>query len=148
MTNTDFNTEKLQHEAVLQALSNMDTDALNKLLSDKYTYNDLSKEFFLKQLDRVFVRLKEMGSQQLHKFPGLCAGCEAGAKVILLVSKETKRFLALVIEKNSRNEVYDIFSCNLFTVKHFPGYKEYTHIGFDTISNYFFDDPVKREMPE
>jgi len=126
------------HEIVIGHIANLNVHGLNETLSDKHDYNELPKSKFLNLLSGVFNQLKSNGSVRLDVVTSICAGCQAGARVKLFICEKTKSFLAFAIDVNDQSEVTDIFSCNKFTIKHFPNYQDYVHISFDTDNNSFF----------
>ncbi len=146
MSNTLILYPKTNRDIIIDHIANLNIQGLHETLSDEYTYCDISKKDFLKQLEYVFNNLKDEGTQRLTKRESICAGCNAGARVLLFVSEETRKFLAFAIDVNEE-EVIDIFSCNRFIINNFPEYLNYLHISFDFDENYFFDVFPALEMP-
>ena len=147
MSNTLTLFPKTNRDTIIEDLINLNIHGLQESLSDKYSYCDISKKDFLKQLGYVFNKLKDEGTQRLAIRQSICAGCNAGARVLLLISEETKKFFAFAIDVNEDQEVIDIFSCNKFIINHFPEYLNYVHISFDFDENYFFDVFPALKMP-
>jgi len=147
MSNTLMLSPKTNRDIIIEHLTNLNIQGLQESLSDKYSYCDISKKEFLSRLEYVFDKLKEEGTVRLTIRQSICAGCNSGARVLLLVSEETRKFLAFAIDINNEEEVIDLFSCNRFIINHFPDYLNYVHISFDFDNNYFFDVFPALEMP-
>lgn len=135
-------------EQVVSFISELNIESLSLVLNEKNLYNELPKMVFISILGNLFDNLKEKGITTLLVKESICAGCQAGARVKLFISKETKRFLAFAIDVNDTGEVIDIFSCNMYTIKHFPDYQDYMHISFDTDDNSFFETPPLKYLPK
>ena len=135
-------------EQVVFFISELNIEGLKTALNDNNLYNELPKEKFIKILGDVFQVMKEKGATKLKVKQSICAGCQAGARVKLFISEELKIFLAFAIDINETGEVSDIFSCNMYTIKYFPNYRDYIHLSFDTDENYFFEIPPLENLPK
>jgi hypothetical protein len=142
------NPEYSNLETVIMHISSLNIQGLNQSLNDKYEYNDLPKKEYIRLLGGVFEKLKAAGTKNLVIRDSFCAGCQAGARVKIFISEETKRFFAFAIDTNDQKEVIDIFNCNKFTIKHFPTYHDYTIISFDTDENLYFEVKPFWDFPE
>jgi len=119
----------------------MDIDMLELLLDDNKTYQEATKETFLKQLNKdVFEEFKENGDTQLEIHYGTCGNekCNKGCKGVRFVSPITKNHSAFIFE-GDEDEVKDIYYCSNFNCS-YPHYELFysfpIYIGKDQEANF------------
>jgi len=103
-------------ESVIECFVKLDIERLNGILKEEYSYQDTTKEIFLKEIEQIFNANKNSGDTELLIFKGQCQGEECincskgGYRFIGNVSKNY--FDLLFIEEN--NDITDIFDCSSF----------------------------------
>ena len=103
-------------DTIIHYFSKMDIDMLELLLEDNKTYQEASKETFLKKLNsKVFNEFKENGDIQLEIHNGFCnnENCNKGCKGVLFLSPITKNHSAFIFE-GDETQVKDIYYCSDF----------------------------------
>ena len=106
----------MTNKHLIQAsISQMDTEKLKQLLSDKYLYSEWDKENFVATLEvAAFSAFRENGDTFLNPYKGSCKCCEEkGYKGIAFIGNKSKDVLNIVFEENEL-DVTDIFSCGSF----------------------------------
>lgn len=101
---------------IIESISKMDTQALNNLLKDEFTYSDVSKVDFLNILNTYFNQFKKDGNSYLEVHKGSCMSnyCDAKDDMALsFVCNKTRDALNLIF-KESNHEFFDIFECHNF----------------------------------
>ena len=103
-------------EAIIHYFSKMDIDMLGLLLDDNNTYQEATKETFLKKLnDDVFSEFKENGDTELIAIKGECNAdnCNKGCKGFLFLGKATNNYTAFIFEEINK-DIKDIYCCSSF----------------------------------
>ena len=93
----------------------MNIDMLDLVLDDSKTYQDVSKDLFLKNLDKLFTRFKEKKDSYLLAFPGICSAeiCNKGCTGFGFVGNHSKSHTAFIFD-GDETQVNDIYICNSF----------------------------------
>jgi len=94
----------------------MDIASLRLHLKDEFTYQDTTKEIFLKEIEAIFEANKNSGDTELLIYKGACAGkrCEnCGMKGYRFVGNHSKNYIDLLFEIVG-DDIKDIFSCSYF----------------------------------
>ena len=100
---------------LLKYFCEMNVDMLELVLDDSKTYQDVSKDLFLKNLDKLFTRFKEKKDSYLLAFPGVCSAkiCNKGCTGFGFVGNHSKCHTAFIFE-GDETQVNDIYICNSF----------------------------------
>jgi len=94
----------------------MDTEMLELVLKEEYTYQDVEKSLFLRNLEWVFGQFRNRGDGELLPFRGKCSSNVCGNFCMPGFSFTGNRsgcFMNLLIERES-DTVKDICQCNRF----------------------------------
>ena len=112
----------------------MDIGKLRLYLKDEYTYNNLTKEIFLNEIEGVFEAYKNSGDTELHIFNGACASktCDnCGLKGYRFVGNNSKNYMDLLFVMEG-DDIIDIFDCVQFKSEvEIEGLKTKTDIFYD-----------------
>jgi hypothetical protein len=102
-------------QKIITAIKNFDTALLTHLLDDDKSYMDVTKERFIKKLERQFNTARGSGCQFFDDvFFGICESCNKGCEGITFLS-ESGYYLDLYIECEDGENVHDIYVCNKLT---------------------------------
>ena len=106
---------RTQADAVLYFIQAMDAEMVDTLLDPARTYQDFSKDVFIKKLSDTFGRFKGHGDSYLDRYPGFCNGatCERGCTGFRLVGNVSCNYLDVII-KVKDGVVEDIYDCARF----------------------------------
>lgn len=121
---------------VIKAISHMKTNNLKVLLKDKYIYNEITKELFIKKLNQIFKELKNAGDTELFYYQGICSkkniSCNhCGKKGFRFVVNQSNNYLDLIFEID-KNDIKNINICYSFeTDIKFEGLKEFVDISIN-----------------
>jgi hypothetical protein len=127
----------------------MDIVNLRLHLKDEYTYEDTTKEIFLKQIEAIFEAHKNSGDTELLIYKGSCAGkrCEnCGKKGFRFVGNHSKNYMDLLLEIEG-DDIKDIYYCSYFKpdveidgigTKAFIYFNEDDRISFKRTPDYWF----------
>ena len=98
---------------ILNAIKKMDINLLNLVLDNKYSYLDVPKELFIKELSSKFERLKKQGITEFSNVSkGTCQECYEGCVGYTFLTKKND-YLDLLIEEKD-NGIIDITQCTTF----------------------------------
>lgn len=103
-------------QTILNAFSSIDIEKLHLHLKDGYTYQETTKEIFLKKLESIFEAHRNSGDTELLLYPGVCAGktCDnCGKKGYRFVGNHSKNYTDFIFEVNG-DDITDIYSCAEF----------------------------------
>ena len=100
---------------ILKYFCEMNVDMLELVLDDSKTYQNVSKDLFLKNLDKLFTRFKERKDTSLVPFPGVCSAeiCNKGCTGFGFVGNHSKCHTAFIFD-GDETQVNDIYICNSF----------------------------------
>ena len=100
---------------ILKYFCEMNVDMLELVLDDSKTYQNVSKDLFLKNLDKLFTRFKERKDTSLVTFPGICSAdiCNKGCTGFGFVGNHSKCHTAFIFD-GDQMQVNDIYICNSF----------------------------------
>jgi hypothetical protein len=96
----------------------LDIDNLSLYLNDEYSYQDTTKEIFLKEIESIFEAHKNSGDTELIIYEGKCAGkmCEnCGKKGYRFVANHSKNYFDLIFETEG-DDIKDIYHCEQFKI--------------------------------
>ncbi|OYX83789.1 MAG: hypothetical protein B7Y83_10325 [Flavobacteriales bacterium 32-34-25] len=102
--------------SLVNAISEMDSKALELILEDDVSYQDTSKTIFLQKLDEVFNEFKKE-DKKLIAYKGKCNSNKCSNKNkngISFVGNISGRYINFIIEENENGSVKDIYSCSDF----------------------------------
>jgi len=103
-------------EGIIKCFTSMDIEKLRLHLKDEYSYEETTKEVFLREIEKIFRRFKNAGDTELIIYKGKCGGktCpNCGKKGYRFVGNHTKNYLDLLFETEG-DDITDINSCALF----------------------------------
>ena len=98
---------------IISALEKMDTEMLDRLLTDNSTYQKMSKKVFLEKLKALFLKLKEKGNSFLTIRNGFCLGCYPGCEGKMFIGNKSKDYFSIVFETTG-NKLNDLCECTMF----------------------------------
>lgn len=99
--------------SLVNAISEMNSKALELILEDDVSYQDTSKMIFLQKLDEVFNEFKTKDNE-LIAYQGKCNSDECTNKNksgVAFVGNKSGRYINFIIEKNEDGSVKDIYDC-------------------------------------
>ena len=100
--------------SILKYMSEMDIEMLSLILDENKTYQDATKDVFLKKLNGAFETFKNEKDQKLNYYPGVCNSNECnntGCKGYTFVGDTSGASLDLIFDEKN-GEVNDIYYCN------------------------------------
>ena len=103
-------------ETILHAFSSMDIEFLRLQLKEIYSYQDATKEVFLRELEKVFVNFQNAGDTSIVIYEGQCNGKTCpnfGKRGYRFVGNNSLRYLDLIFETKG-DDIIDIYSCAKF----------------------------------
>lgn len=103
-------------QTILLAFSQMNVDKLRLHLKDEYSYEDTTKEIFLREIEKILRRHKNACDTELIIYQGKCVGknCpNCGKKGYRFVGNHSKNYLDLIFETESE-QITDIYWCGIF----------------------------------
>lgn len=106
-------------ETLIEAISQMDSDALELILEDNVSYQDTTKTIFLKKLKEVFVNFQKTDDKLIPN-KGKCNSEECPNKNkngVAFIGNKSGSYLNLIIEQDDKNAVTDIYHCYDFCIK-------------------------------
>jgi hypothetical protein len=101
---------------LVNAISEMNLQALQIILEDKVSYQDTTKTIFLEKLDEVFKEFKKEDNK-LIAYHGKCNSNECSNKNkngFSFVGSISGRYINFIIEENEDGSVKDIYTCSVF----------------------------------
>jgi hypothetical protein len=102
--------------SLINAISEMNSKALELILEDNVSYHDTTKSIFLEKLDQVFKEFKKE-DDKLIAYKGKCNSNECSNKNkngISFVGNISGRYINFIIEQNEDSTVKDIYTCSDF----------------------------------
>jgi hypothetical protein len=108
-----FNRKK---ETIVKAISEMDIEYLERILDDKITYQDTSKEIFLFKIQKIFEEIKK-SDDALFINEGKCNSdqCTNYEKCgAMFYGNKTGKYFNLIIEEDKNKNVQDLYYCHAF----------------------------------
>ena len=110
---TLFNRKK---ETIVKAITKMDLVSLELILDENLTYQDATKEIFLKKLNEIFDEFKK-SKDTLQSHSGKCDSIECSnhnKNGILFCGINSGKNFNLIIEEDQNENVKDLYYCNAF----------------------------------
>ena len=102
-------------EALIKAISEMDSAALKLILDDEVNYQDTTKIIFLKKLNEIFIKFKETDTALIpHKGKCCSEKCNFNAAGVSFIGNNSGNYLNLIIEQNNNGSIKDIYDCHKF----------------------------------
>ena len=101
-------------ETIISYFEKMDINMLELLLDDSKTYQDATKEMFLKKLELLFNDLKNNNDSFLTAYKGKCVSekcMNSGCKGYSFVGNNSGKHLDLIFEEY-KSEFFDIYHCS------------------------------------
>ena len=98
---------------LVNAISEMDSKALELILEDNVSYQDTTKTIFLEKLNEVFKEFKKEDNK-LIAYQGKCNSNECSNKNkngISFIGNKSGRYINFIIEENEDGSVKDIYNC-------------------------------------
>jgi hypothetical protein len=110
-----LNALKTQSDAVIHFIKNLDIDMIDTLLDDKFTYQDLKKNVFIKKLEIAFDEFIIAGDTELMVNNGFCSQfvCNNQCSGFRFSSSESGLYFDLIIDIEN-GVVIDIYECSSF----------------------------------
>ena len=90
--------------------SKLDLEGLDGLLSDYNNYDGVSKEYYLKLIEKAFDKLKHQGITSLLAIPGVCNGCINGCSGFSFVDSKTGVYVDIIVEIKHK-EITNFMEC-------------------------------------
>ncbi len=103
-------------ETIFKCLASMDIDRLQFYLKEEYSYQDTTKQIFLKEIERIFIEHQKAGDTELLIYEGKCAGggCENCNKDgFRFIGNHSRNCLDLIFLMDGE-DIKDIFDCLAF----------------------------------
>lgn len=138
-------------QQIITAFENLNADALDILLDEKRTYQDVPKSIFVNKIRELFLGLTEdqFVTCDFKAYPGTCNQCSKGAKGYSFVNSENSCYAHIIFEE-SEDEFTDIYSCNDFCSSHSDIKETFYGINFDDDQKVgfmlSFDELVEKEF--
>jgi hypothetical protein len=102
--------------SLINAISEMNSKALELILEDNVSYQDTTKTIFLQKLKEVFTDFQKEDSK-LIPYEGKCNSGECtnkNKKGIAFVGNKSNRYINFIIEEKEGGTVKDIYTCSVF----------------------------------
>lgn len=102
--------------SLINAISEMNSKALELILEDNVSYQDTTKTIFLQKLKEVFTDFQKEDSK-LIPYEGKCNSGECtnkNKKGIAFVGNKSGRYINFIIEEKEDGTVKDIYTCSVF----------------------------------
>lgn len=90
--------------------SKLDLEGIDSLLSDFNNYDGVSKEYYLKLIEKAFNDLKSKGITSLEAVPGVCNGCINGCSGFSFLDSNTGIYVDIIVELKN-NEIINFMEC-------------------------------------
>lgn len=100
-------------ELIKEGFETMNLSMLDVLLDEHKTYQEASKEVFLKKIEEIFSKLKSNGDTRLNSYKGFCNSDECsnkGCKGYSFVGNKSKSHIYLIFDETA-DDVNDIYDC-------------------------------------
>ena len=104
---------------IITAFENLDADALELLLDDNKTYQDVPKKIFVERYREYFRNLKEDVEVlcDFKAYPGKCNHCSKDKKGYSFVNSQNTSYAELIFIEDDDNYL-DIYACKNFDSTH------------------------------
>ena len=105
-------------QSILNCFASMDIDNLRLYLKDEYTYQDTTKEIFLKEVSTIFTSCQKLKDTELIIYKGKCGGrtCDnCGKPGYRFVGNVSKNYFDLLFETEG-DDIKDIYHCEQFKI--------------------------------
>jgi hypothetical protein len=102
--------------SLINAISEMDSKALELFLEDNVSYQDTTKTIFLQKLKEVFKDFQKEDNK-LIPYEGICNSDKCTNKNkrgIAFAGNKSGRYINFIIEENEDGSVKDIYTCSVF----------------------------------
>lgn len=110
---TIFNRKK---ETIVKAIEELDMESLKLILDENLTYQDATKEVFLKKLNDIFNEFKK-NNDTLQSYSGRCGSKDCSnfdKNGMLFCGSNSGKHFNLIIEDDENENVKDLYYCNVF----------------------------------
>lgn len=107
---------KRSTSSLINAISEMNSKALELILEDNVSYQDTTKTIFLQKLNEVFTDFQKEDSK-LIPYEGKCNSSECNnknKKGIAFIGNKSNRYINFIIEEKEDGTVKDIYTCSVF----------------------------------
>ena len=103
-------------EQILKAFEDLDIYSLALLLNENQTYQDVTKEIFLRNLKELFVWIigHEAIITDFKRYSGVCSKCNEGLGGFSFINSEKVCYGSFIFEEFD-DDFKDIYSCTLFS---------------------------------
>ena len=101
---------------LINAISEMNSKALELILEDNVSYQDTTKTIFLEKLNEVFQEFKKE-DDKLMAYQGKCNSNECSNNIkkgISFIGNKSGRYINFIIEEEKEGAVKDIYTCSVF----------------------------------
>ena len=108
-----FNRKK---ETIVKAITEMDIEYLERILDDKITYQEASKDVFLSKIRELFEEIKKSDDSLIIN-EGKCDSdqCSNYEKCgMMFYGNNTGKYFNLIIEEDDNKKVHDLYYCHAF----------------------------------
>jgi hypothetical protein len=107
---------KTHADAVIHFIKNLDIDMVDDLLDEKYTYQDLKKNIFIKKFSVAFDEFIAADDRQLEVSNGFCSlfTCNNQCSGYRFSSAKSGLYFDLIIDIKE-GQVTDIYECKSFS---------------------------------
>jgi len=112
----DVTIVKRSTSSLINAISEMNSKALELILVDNVSYQDTTKTIFLQKLKEVFKDFQKEDNK-LIPYEGKCNSDKCtnkNKKGIAFVGNKSGRYINFIIEQNEDSTVKDIYTCSVF----------------------------------
>ena len=90
--------------------SKLDLEGIDSLLSDNNNYDGVSKDYYLKLIEKAFNNLKFKGIISLESIPGVCNGCIKDCNGFTFIDNKTGIYVDIIVEVN-KSEITNFMEC-------------------------------------
>jgi hypothetical protein len=101
---------------LVNAISEMDSNALELILEDNFSYQDTTKTIFLEKLDEVFNEFKKEDNK-LIAYQGKCNSKECSntnKNGFCFMGNKSGRYINFIVEENENGSIKDLCTCHDF----------------------------------
>lgn len=105
-----------QAKAIKYFFERMDIEMIDAFLSEEQTYQDVKKQLFINELERVFNQFKNNGDTNLIAFEGSCNSCIKGKFGYTFVGNVSANYLSIIFDIND-GKIIDLYDCSSFNTR-------------------------------
>ena len=103
-------------QTILGSFSTLDIGSLESILKREYSYEETTREIFLREIGKIFNNHRDSGDTHLIIYKGKCGGTECpscGKRGYRFVGNHSGNFMDFVFECKG-DDITDIYSCEHF----------------------------------